>query len=284
MTSRHARLDGRRGFTIVELLVSLVISSVVLLSLTRLLAVQGRAFGKQRELGDVNESLRTGAAFLAWELRQLSPADGDIYAMGQRTITVRSITATGIVCAEHATQPLFALSSAEGDVAETSADSALILNVGGAGTADDDWKAMRVGSRGTAASLGVGNCVWDASTPDAAITVQPASAADTAGVAVGAPVRLFRRVEYALYQDGAEWWLGQKVAGAASYEKLTGPLLADAQDGLEFRYYDAAGTAVAVPAQVAVVEIRIRSHSTHNSSADGSPQTGFLVTKVAPRG
>ena len=113
----------RAGFTLVELLVYLVIASVVLLNVTQMLMAQARAYGKQQEVGDVNESLRTATAFLAWELRHLAPADGDIYAMGTRSVTVRSLTATGVVCAEHATLPKVGLASFEGELDEASADS-----------------------------------------------------------------------------------------------------------------------------------------------------------------
>ena len=109
---------------------------------------------------------------------------------------------------------------------------------------------------------------------------------DTAGIQIGAPVRAFRRVEYGLYQDAGDgrWWLGRKVGAAASYEKLTGPLLAPASGGLVFTYRDAAGNVTANPTQVAVIDFVIRAESYRVWSNAQQFQQDTLATRVALRG
>lgn len=105
-------------------------------------------------------------------------------------------------------------------------------------------------------------------------------------IEVGAPFRAFRRVEYGLYQDAGDgrWWLGRKVGAAASYEKLTGPLLAPASGGLEFTYRDAAGNVTADPTQVAVIDFVLRAESYRVSGNARDFQQDTLATRVALRG
>ena len=102
---------------------------------------------------------------------------------------------------------------------------------------------------------------------------------------VGAPFRAFRRVEYGLYQDAGDgrWWLGRKIGAVASYEKLTGPLLAPASGGLVLTYRDAAGNITADPTQVAVIDFVLRAES-YRVSSGAQFQQDTLATRVALRG
>ena len=112
---------------------------------------------------------------------------------------------------------------------------------------------------------------------------------DTAGIAVGAPIKAFRRTEYGLYQDGGRWWLGRRVSGAQAWEELTGPFKAPADSGLVLRYFDAAGAVTANPADVASVEILIIGETERAAWRTGgggkrNVHTESLRTRVALRG
>ncbi len=80
-------------------MVSTVVAGIVMTAAYTLLIDQSRSYGKQRELMDVHETLRSAAALLAWELRGASAARGDLYVIDQEKIVLRSVQATGIVCA-----------------------------------------------------------------------------------------------------------------------------------------------------------------------------------------
>ncbi len=111
-------------------------------------------------------------------------------------------------------------------------------------------------------------------------------AASTSGgvYEIGAPFRAFQRVEYALYADAGRWWLGRKVAGAAFYEKLIGPLLAPGSGGLVFTYRDAAGNVTADPTQVVVIDFVIRAESYLVSGNAFDFRQDTLSMRVALRG
>jgi hypothetical protein len=116
-------------------------------------------------------------------------------------------------------------------------------------------------------------------TPDTVVQLDKAMP----GVAVGAPFRSFRAIQYGTFLDGGNWWLGRKTPGpGGAYEILTGPLRSPAAGGLVFKYYDANGSVTAVAADVRMIEIVIRSQSTRQSrQASGlTERTDSLRTKV----
>ena len=322
-----------RGFTLVEMMVYVLLSGIVMASVYQLLVVQSRSYGKQRELMDVHETIRGVAALLTWEIRQTSPAGGDLYATGANSITLRSVQGAGIVCGLHATLTRAGLGRTWGDFDDTADDSVLVYTAdtdswligpinlilpdpapagvawcdwgGGASIVPDIVLDVTVSTDMSGAFFafcmslfGVqrGNCM---SAPDwptycaglsgpqkTACDAALAAALGTVGnIAVGAPFRAFRRVEYGLYEEGGRWWLGRKVGAAASYEKLTGPLRSAVDGGLVFTYYDAAGAVTAVPGLVAAVEFIIRAES-YRLPGSGSTalQQDSLAIRVALRG
>ena len=108
---------------------------------------------------------------------------------------------------------------------------------------------------------------------------------DTSYIKVGAPFRNFRRVQYAEFQLNSRWWLGRKVGAAASYEQLTGPLLAPASNGLVFTYYDTLGVVTANPAAVGAVAFTLRTESFKKTYIGNAfdYQRDSLTTKVVLR-
>ena len=172
-----------RGFTLVEMMVYILLSGIVMTSVYQLLIGQSRSYGKQREMMDVQGSLRAASALLAWEIRQASAADGDIYAIGANSITLRSDQGSWIVCVRHATLPRFGLLGQPAEMAATADDSALVLAVNGAGISDDAWNVLRITTVDTPAALGVGTCSYPGGgTPDIGVQIAVSAPSDTAGV------------------------------------------------------------------------------------------------------
>src|SRR5437868_15379372 len=104
MRSRSNRSGvSRRGFTIIELLVSLVAGLLVLTSVVQLLIVQGRGYRKQREIVDIRETAREASALLSWDLRQSAIGGSPLAALGANSITIRSPRGMGNICAKNPT-------------------------------------------------------------------------------------------------------------------------------------------------------------------------------------
>ena len=91
-------------------------------------------------------------------------------------------------------------------------------------------------------------------------------------------------MEYSEYQQGGRWWLGRKVGAAASYEQLTGPLIAPSS-GLAFTYYDTLGAVTANPAALGSIAFTLRTESYKNTYVGETYeyQRDSLTTKVSLR-
>jgi prepilin-type N-terminal cleavage/methylation domain-containing protein len=269
-----------RGFTMIEVIVALVVGMIVLGSVVQLLIVQGRGYRKQREQVDVRETAREAAGLLSWDLRQAAVAGSPFAVMGSNSVTIRGFRGLGTVCAKHALLARYGLWKTGGNIQATVDDTALVYQIG-----RGQWNKLKITAVGTPAAMGVTACAWPgARPPDIVVEFAVTASTDTSYIKVGAPFRTFRRVQYGEYQQNNRWWLGRKVGAAASYELLTGPLLAPASNGLAFTYYDTLGAVTANPAAVGSVAFTLRTESFKNTISSGSQyEHDSVTTKVAVR-
>ena len=282
MPGKSAYSTNRRpGFTIIELLVGLVVGLIVLGSVVQLMVVQSRGYRKQREIIDIRQTAREAGALLAGDLRQARVGESPLAAMGANSIALRSPRGMGTICAKHATLARYGLWKTGGNIFAGADDSALVLQLG-----RDKWTPLKITAVGTPAAMGVPACAWPgARPPEIVVEFAVGTKNDTSYIKVGAAFRSFRRVEYAEYQLNSRWWLGRKVGAAASYEQLTGPLVAPSSNGLAFVYYDTLGAVTTNPAAVGTVAVTLRTESfkkTYIGNTFGY-QRDSLTTKVALR-
>jgi prepilin-type N-terminal cleavage/methylation domain-containing protein len=279
--TREPLVVARRGFTMIELIVALVIGLTVLASVVQVMVVQGRAYRKQREIVDIRETARDAASFLAWDLRQSVTGGSPFAAMGANAVTIRSPRGLGTICGKHPVLARYGLWKSGGNIFATADDSAAVYALG-----RDKWKTLKITAVGTPAAMGVTSCAWPgARAPDVVVEFAVTTKTDTSWIKVGAPLRNFRRVQYGEYQANNRWWLGRKVGAAASYEQLTGPLLAPASNGLAFTYYDTLGAVTANPAAVGSVAFTLSTESYKKTWVGQNYvyQRDSLTTKVAVR-
>jgi len=282
MTNRRSSAvpRSRAGFTMIEIIVSLVVGLIVVGGVYQLMIAQGRGFGKQREVIDGRQTSRDATGLLAWDIRHAASGGSPFAVMGANTVTLRSPQGLGVICAKHATLPRYALWKTAGSIQATADDSALVYEAD-KGT----WIALRIAAVGTPAAMGVAACAWPgARVPSMVVELTVVNVpADTSGIKVGAPFRDFRRVEYAEYSLNSRWWLGRRVGGASAYEQLTGPLVSS--NGLQLAYYDSTGAVTTNATRVASVAVTLRTESFKKTYLP----TGFnyqqdsLTTRVAVR-
>lgn len=281
MTEKSAHSNPRRGFTVIELLVGLVVGLIVLGSVVQMLIVQSRGYRKQREIIDIRETAREATALLAGDIRHSGVGNSPLASMGTNSIALRSPRGMGTVCAKHPTLARYGLWKTGGNILAGTDDSALVFQLG-----RDKWKALKITAVGTPAAMGVTACAWPgARPPEIVVEFAVGTKTDTSYIKVGAPFRSFRRVEYAEYQLDSRWWLGRRIGAAASYEQLTGPLVAPASNGLAFVYYDTLGAVTTNPGAVGTVAFTLRTESfkkTHVGTTHAY-QRDSLTTKVALR-
>lgn len=183
------RLTSRRGLTIIELLVGMVILAIVATLFTRLLVAQGKFFDKQAQ-GSAARNVSRGAVNRAISDLRMVEAGGGVIAASPTSVTVRVPYAMGVVCAT---------SGAVSTVTLLPVDSVMYSQPGFYGYA---WRSSTTGLYNY---VEAGSSVTNGTTSictNAAITTLPngkviaLSPALPVAATFGTPVLLFRRVRY----------------------------------------------------------------------------------------
>ncbi len=274
---RRPRPADFQGFTLVELLLAVVVTGIVAGALFGLMNVQNRGYAKVREVSDVHTTLRSTAALLGWDLKYASPRSGDLYAIRANGFDIRSFQGSAVICRKQG-MGWYGLVFGDGDLRAV-AESVLVFSAGGVFLSDDTWKAIRLQAVGPPSGA---TCAWPGSpTVEGRLQITPATPADTSGIRIGAPVRVFRPVRYGTYQWRGRWWLGRRMAGGP-WEPLAGPL-PDSM-GLRLLYFDDAGNLTANPADVASVEMVLGAQSTYREGPAEGMKTDSVRMKVNVRG
>lgn len=247
----RSRLD-RRGFTLVELLVTVVVGAVILGATYAVMLSQQRFFARQTQIQDSRETLRAAAAILAAELRQASAGGGDFQSIAADSFVLRTTIGFGIVCNMNKPEKRYAVTGLWGEW--TSGTKLLAFLDNNPGTADDQWVEMSIVSMQQPTT---DLCAYG-STASARIVTDSAHT----GLRVGAQMRPFRWYVYKLYQERGRYWLGRRRLTEVNYTGVVGPLTPPGADaGLVLTYFDALGAVTADPGAVGSVRLSVRSES-----------------------
>ena len=279
-------MTNRRGFTLVEMLVALVLLSIVGGVIIKLLASSQRLARNQSERVLLQSNVRTGSLLVPSELRELgvNATTADIQAMSANSITYRALRATGVACAVTPGSPgtvtlrrslYFAYRPLQ-----ASRDSLLIFMDDNANLISDDrWSAYAVAGAPVAGVCPDGRAAW----------VVPAVVAvdSVTRMRLEAPVRSFEIMQMALLAQDSKFWLGARSVsgGETDLQPVLGPLRSN---GLQISYLAANGSATTVTTQVRTIDVTIRGLAQHASSGGtGTTVLGLqqdsLVTRIRLR-
>ncbi len=264
--------ETRKGFTLVELLVVVVLGGLMLLSIYQVLITNSRTYTVNNAKIQGQQALRAGMDVLFNELREISAEDGDIVAMGPDSITIRTSRAFGLVCStDYSVSPPTVTAFRVGPVVEDG-DSIFIFADNMTNRAmDDTWLAKKVQASDTTVTC--------SGSPAQRLTVPNlASSGDT--VRIGAPLRAFLTYTYGLSTLGGENYLARQLSTAGSPDPLVGPLVATR--GVSFRYLDSIGAVTTVPTDVAQIEVTLRYRSEVMNSQNRRVRDS-IVARVYPR-
>ncbi len=282
----------RRGFTLVELLVAMVIGTTILGAIYQSIIGVQRLIASHNERIEVQQTLRAGAFYVSRALRELDASDGDIIIAAPNQIRFRSMRWSSVVCnavIDHATHVHLYLrdTMTSGPRApDPTLDSILVFAQGDpSDPTDDTWLVGQMFTT-TPALCADATAATDIRVTAAPLAIQNAMAA---GVADGAPVRGFQmeELEVAPFWNGRPW-LMQRMSNNSglwnAWNGLVGTL--QASGGIEFTYYDAAGAVTAVLTNIASVGIELRAESARPAySSTGTIEylRDSLATRVALR-
>ena len=284
---------SRRGFTMIELLVALVLLGIVSTAIYRVLVNNQRLYMAQTQRIDLSQNIRAANTILSAEFRELDAFDGDIVAMAPDSVVIRGMRWLSFICVApvlngvNAGNQMIIRGRQVGDpmffgsryINETT-DSLLIYLDGNQTTRLDDYyvPARLSATPGNQQCPAVG-----------AVPAQPGTrivfdgnfiaGTNLAGaITVGAPVRGFERVKYRLYQPSGDtsWYVGFQPGGQ-TIQPLIGPLLTN---GLTFQYFNAAGAVTAVRTQVARIDVTVRARTTAQVRAGGQAARRAIVDSI----
>lgn len=266
-------LTGRRGTTLVELLIALGILGVLSLAVGGVLVRTQNAYRSLTAQLDRRQNLRAAAAILPAELRELDAVDGDLIALSPTALTIRAPRELAALCRDLAptppgpvsltlrSAPRYGLRDADPDT-----DSLWILS------SERNWVL------GDVTSVGSAPCADGSSGRRITVTLQVATA-----FPLGTPVLVFEDVTYRLYRSSEDgrWYIGQGTA--TDFQPVIGPVTAS---GLSLAYFDSSGTATTDGRRVQSIEVRVRA-ATNEPIRDAGGRLGksldSVVTLVALR-
>ena len=280
----------RRGFTLIELMISIAIAGIVLTAAYKLLLANQRFYRSQSVISDVQTNVREAALILSSELREISPVGGDLQQMTDTAITINAMRALGFVCSvpdmilgrvviKDATVFKYR------DI-DATRDSVFIFREGNTQRSSDDrWLRGKVSSKATQ------NCAdGSAGTRIGMSGLVGGTFTQMDSVTIGAPVRTFETINYRVYDDGTgTWYLGMRqwISGAwTTTAAVAGPLRSGTNGGIAFAYYDSTGAVTATASLVRSIGVTVRGQSTSAIQTAGR-QTGryadSLTIRVAVR-
>ncbi len=278
------------GFTLAEVLVVVVLATFVFGAIYRTIGASQQVTQSQIQRLHVQQDTRTVALFLAYTLRELDAADGDVTAAADTGIVIRGMRWTGALCADPAPTGSDVQLTLRDDLFSglrrpvPTLDSLLLFRDGDPAIRQDDRWLL-----GDATAASLGTCLDGAPATILTMRVAEGSAAALGGaVSTGAPVRGFERDELFLLPDtGGAAWLARRTArrigGWTGTEKLAGPLF---PNGLVLTYFDSTGAPAATTATITSVQIVVRGRSPQPARLTGGG-VGYLrdsaITRVALR-
>jgi prepilin-type N-terminal cleavage/methylation domain-containing protein len=297
------RHSARRGMTLLELLISLILVGLMGSLIVGFLLKQERFYAGANEILQTRTQVRQASAMLPNDLRAISPTDSDIYAMTDTSIEFRSTFGSSYLCKSDLANSKIVIppvTLAKNNALTTwsatpTFNDSLELYVDGTGigTQDDKWSKHRISgialtvsdvSPGCQSSTGlIKNTDPSGTNPSYGFTITPTQAST---VSAGAAVRFFKRVHYSLYKasDGL-WYLGyydcrtSRTPVCNAIQPIAGPLRPyiagqPEQAGLRFTFYDATGAATTNRFAVGRVSILLQGEGTRTIQlAGGSPVT-----------
>lgn len=270
-------VNGRKGFTLVEMLIVTVLGSLLLMATYQVLITNQRTYAAQAAQIQSQQVSRASLDVLFAELREVSAGGGDILGMGADSLRVRVMRRYGLVCA--VTLPGGASVKLKtlrvGEPFEVD-DSVFVYAENQANTSNDDiWVQAKVTAVDTAHTCG---------TSRAQLLTFSDSSLITNTVISGAPVRSYTNYKFAPFTWGGQRYLGRQEKEDSVFP-MVGPLGAASgtnTSGVRFRFLDSLGVATSTPEDVRQIQVTVRTWKDVTTS-QGQQVEDSVTARIFPR-
>ncbi len=301
------RAAVRRGMTLPEVLVAIILLAIVGGGITRVMVKQQQYYKDASKTAGSKRELRLGASVLPAELRSISSSGGDILEMSESEVYMRAYIGSSIVCARTTdniwvppanlarhTLTSFVTQPVVGDTVFVYNENIL------RGSEDDLWEMRTIIATDNSAAACPGAPYTDPVLDPPAAKNRIRYQLDAAlpdSVKVGAVIRFSRPVTYRIYQEtSGAWYLGleEYTGGAwAAPSPVSGPYRPFASgdaspSGLQFRYYDSLGTRITnmnEKSRVSRVDVFLRTNAGASAITErnGNALRDSVLMRVAIR-
>jgi prepilin-type N-terminal cleavage/methylation domain-containing protein len=268
----------RRGFTLVELLLAMVLFAITSSLIFGSLRLMERVQHRTSEKAASQVTLRTGIQTVATELRELNnvAASGlsDLKAISANSVTYWGMRASGMTCEITTSAVKIRLGStySAARAPVNVRDSLLIFSDRDTlRTADDQWVQVPVLGTPSASTCPDGAAALSITTPSLIV----------ANYHVPGPVRIFELMQLAIATTAGRQYLGARsLSGGGPLQPVIGPITAG---GLQFVYRDQAGAVTATPSAVRAIDLTVRSQTARQVSRIGGGGESLLTDSLALR-
>jgi prepilin-type N-terminal cleavage/methylation domain-containing protein len=300
------RAAGPRGFTIVELLITLVIVVLLALSVSRLFVGQLRSYGRSQAANLAQRDLRLGLSLLPMDLRAASVGLNDITTMSDSAISLRATIGSSIVCERPADNIIDLPPQGLSRNVLTSwyalpqpGDWVTVYVSSDDDPSKDSWRLLKVAAIDAAPAASCAGAPFTdpaldppGSKPRWRVTLSDTVSMLEAGP--GKPVRFLRSVRYSLYRTSntsTKWYLGYRdsVNGAwSAIEPIAGPFApySAASAGIRFTYFDTLGTLLPNPVpgnRIGRVDVAMRTYTRVRAGKDSVVVRDSVKLRIALR-
>lgn len=286
-------MRDRRGFTLVELLIVLVMLVIVGAVLSRVLVTSMRVSQAQLVQADMQGNVRTGGLVLPLELREVGydssvttgAVTSDLEAIGVNFVQFRAGRGFSNTCGTPTLNEWRIRKPVYGMRLPLLTDGFQLYVENDENTgADDQWVPLVVTAIDYNGLCGADSAIiLTTNTPDYSGVNLTLSQ-----IFVGGPVRYYERMRFGSFvdADGLTYVGAYSVSlGEAAYRAVAGPI--DAANGLRFRYFARDLTelapGVANPADARTMEVRIVGQSRSSVNLAGGTTRGTRAMQTTTR-
>jgi prepilin-type N-terminal cleavage/methylation domain-containing protein len=270
-------MRSRSGFTLVELLVSLILFVLVGGSIYQVLNVSQRSARTATERGAMQGGLRTGIQVAISELQELwtdsdAPASA-ITGMTATKVTYYGMRGLGFSCSDADEAQIKVRRSSYSDVSGSVGRLWVFADNDPDKDEDDEWLSTTINAAPSA-----GNC--DDGEP-AILFVIAGLGGKSVNVGNPAPIRTDEEMELGLVTVDGRDWLGIGTRGTGQdLTPLAGPL---ESDGLRFVYFTSTNGIAGSPWDVRSIVMTLRAETDRAANVGISSQTQLLSDTVQVR-
>jgi prepilin-type N-terminal cleavage/methylation domain-containing protein len=272
---------GRRGFTLVEIMLAMGVTLIVAGATHNVLLQSQRVARSQAERVALQATVRAGSLVVASELSELNAvpngtvAQNDLLTMGPTAVVYRAMRGIGFVCHTSGSSVItLARNTFTGHRDPQAArDEAYVFVPGNRETgAPNAWVPLTIASVATSSTCPGGH---------PGITLALSAGASAEPLEAGTPVRLAEPMELRLYEADDEWWLGARAINTGeAIQPLVGPL---ATGGFRLEYLDAFGTNTLDRTRIRSIRITIRGVTEGTSEGPAPRLEEELISRITLR-